>query len=104
MIVAGIAVLLIAGFAVAAVLLGCLRGFSRARKHRKTYALLLRVVGPGERPVSKPPQPLPFPHIPMQAVDTTATGSRISKNSAAFVGMAVLLGSRTAAFHRQSRR
>jgi len=104
MIVAGIAILLIAGFGAIAVLLGCLRGFSLSRKHRKTCGLLLRVEDAGGgRPVSWLREPLPFPHSPRPIPHTTPAGHGISKNTATFAGMAVLLGSRTAAFDRQSR-
>jgi len=97
------AVLLIAGIAIA-VLLGCLRGFSLAGRRERTHALLQRLEetsgGVRGRTFSKP---LPFLRRPGRIADTTPALGRISKNRVAFVGMAVLMGSRSAAFDRRSR-
>ena len=100
---AGAVLLLMVGVAAIAVLLGCLRGFSRALKHSKTPALLLRVdETSGSGQFRKVREPLLFPRIagPHQ---TTPTASGISKNTAAFVGIALLLGSRSADFEKQTR-
>ena len=100
---AGAALLLIVVVAAIAVLLGCLRGFSRALKHSKTPALLLRVdETSGSGQFRKVREPLLFPRIagPHQ---TTPTASGISKNTAAFVGIALLLGSRSADFDKHTR-
>jgi hypothetical protein len=96
--------LLIVGVAAIAVLLGCLQGFSRALKHSKTLALLLRVdeTSGGGR-FRKVREPLLFPHNAGPRHHTTPTAAGISKNTAAFVGIALLLGSRSADFDKQTR-
>jgi hypothetical protein len=101
---ASAALLLIVGVAAIAVLLGCLRGFNRALKYSKTPALLLRVdetSGGGQ--FRKFREPLLFPHNARQAYHATPTAAGISKNTAAFVGTALLLGSRSADFDKQTR-
>jgi hypothetical protein len=101
---ASAALLLIVGVAAIAVLLGCLRGFSRALKHSKTPALLLRVdETPGGGRFRKVREPLLFPHNAGPRHHTTPAAAGISKNTAAFVGLALLLGSRSADFDRQTR-
>ena len=101
---AGAALLLIVVVAAIAVLLGCLRGFSRALKHSKTPALLLRVdETPGGGQFRKVREPLLFPHNAGPRHHTTPTAAGISKNTAAFVGIALLLGSRSADFDKQTR-
>jgi hypothetical protein len=103
-IMAGVALLLMVGVAAIAMLLGCLLGFSRALKHRKTRALLLRVdEASGRRPSGKVREPFLFPHDAGTANHTTLPPGGISKNTAAFVGLALLLGSRSADFDRQTR-
>jgi hypothetical protein len=101
---AGAALLLIVVVAAIAVLLGCLRGFSRALKHSKTPALLLRVdETPGGGQFRRVREPLLFPRNAGPGQHTTLTASGISKNTAAFVGIALLLGSRSADFDKQTR-
>jgi len=100
----GAALLLVVGVAAIAVLLGCLRGFSRALKHSKTPALLLRVNETSEGgQFRKVREPLLFPHNAGPRHHTTNTAAGISKNTAAFVGIALLLGSRSAGFDKQTR-
>jgi hypothetical protein len=101
---ASAALLLILGVAAIAVLLGCLRGFSRALNYSKTSGLLLRVdETSGGKPVRKVREPLPFPLYAGPVNHTTPTPAGISKNTAAFVGIALLLGSRSADFDKQTR-
>src|SRR5215471_13056128 len=101
---ASAALLLMVGVAAIAVLLGCLRGFSRALKHSKTPALLLRVNETSEGgQFRKVREPLLFPHNAGPRHHTTNTAAGISKNTAAFVGIALLLGSRSAGFDKQTR-
>ena len=103
-IVTSAALLLMVGVAAIAVLLGCFRGFSRALKHSKTPALLLRVdetSGGGQFRQAR--EPLLFPRAPGPGHQTTPTAAGISKNTAAFVSLALLLGSRSADFDKQTR-
>src|SRR5262249_22574753 len=103
-IMASAALVLMVGVAAIAVLLGCLRGFSRALKHSKTCGLLLRVDERSRgRPLSRVREPLLFPHKAGPASHTTPMPGVISKNTPAFVGLALLLGSRSADFDKQTR-
>src|SRR5262249_37285745 len=94
---------LIVGVAAIAVLLGCVWGFSGALKHSKPPALLLRVDETSGGRQFQVREPLLFPRAAELGHHTTPTAAGISKNTAAFVGVALLLGSRSADFDRQTR-
>lgn len=100
---ADVGLLLMIGVAATAALLACLRGFSRALRYAKSGALLLRVdESSGHGQFHKVREPLLLPHNPGPANHTTLKPAGISKNTAAFVGFALLLGSRSADYDRQT--
>jgi hypothetical protein len=87
-------VLSVIGLAAGAVLLVCLRGFSRAHRYEKVQGLLVRVektpTGPPGRTGSKR-----FDFLaPTSRVHTTPAEGHISKKTVALIGLAILLGSR----------
>lgn len=88
-------ILLIVGVVAVSVLLGCLRGFGRARRQRKVVGLLLRVETESTgRREEKGARQIEFPRYPRRTADTTHTYGLISNNTVAVVGLAILLGSR----------
>ena len=84
---------IIVGVAAMAVLLGCLKGFSRALRHKKLSALLVGVEETsGRAPQGKSKMPLDF--APRESRPKDPARRRISNGTVALVGLAILLGSR----------
>ena len=99
-----IIILFIAGVAAMAVLLGCLRGFSRAGKQEKVVGLLLRAQEPSrEGQYLERRQPLGIGHHARLVNNTTLAQNRISKHTVALVDLAIVLGSRSASSDRPPR-
>ena len=90
-------VLLVVGVGALFFLLSCLRGFSRAGKQEKVMGLFVRAQGAGgaDRKTGKPPE---CRRSRSEIRDTTLARQPISKNTAAVVGLAILLGSRSTSF------
>jgi hypothetical protein len=85
---------LMVGFAAAAVLLGCLKGFSQALKHKRLSALLVGVGEPGSRVALGNSKTLvEFPPRQSRPGQDPAP-QRISSRTASLIGLAILLGSR----------
>ena len=99
-----IVILFIVGVAAMAVLLGCLRGFSRAGKQEKVVGLLLRAEQPsGGRQYLKVRHPLEIRNYAGLVNDTTLARTHISKETVALVDLAIVLGSRSASSDRPPR-
>ncbi len=89
-------ILLMAGLAAMAVLLACLKGFSKALRYKKVAAVFLSVEGREERlPESRSKTLIDFPQQRMSPSGAPVPG-RVCSGTVALVEMAILLGSRSA--------
>jgi hypothetical protein len=85
---------LMVGLAAMAVLLGCLKGFSRALKHKKVSGLLVSIEETDERaPRGKSKTLVEFPPRESRPAKDPAP-RRISNRTVALVGLVIVLGSR----------
>ncbi len=87
-------ILLIVGLGAVAVLLGCLKGFSQALRHKKVSGVFIRVEETGRRRPQGPSKTLvdfsPGKSRPVKDPEPR----RISSGTAALVSLAIVLGSR----------
>jgi hypothetical protein len=86
-------ILLMVGLAAIAVFLACLRGFSRALRHKKVPGVFLSVEGrEGRLPESRNKALIDFPHRKMSPSGDPVP-KHVCSSTVALVEMAILLGS-----------
>jgi len=92
---AGLVILLIVGFAAVAVLLACLRGFSRELWRKKVSGVVIRIEEPKvRRPQGPGTPPIDFPQR-KKVPSKDPAPHRVSGRTVALVGVAIVLGSRS---------